>query len=202
MFANFNSTPTTTSSSGCPSIGGGLVTGASATQQSYRNTSSGTTGTTRCWQCDYSSTPSGGTGPNGGVVDSTYASSGSANSSSSYRYMYTETSSPNYPSTTFGFYLTSNSVPSGKTVTMKFWYYMYGTFMGNLRAYAHQGSTYKTTIASLNGQQQASQSTTWRQASGNYTSNSTTSTSISFFYTSGSSYTGDCCVDSVQIEYS
>jgi hypothetical protein len=200
IFANFNSTPTSTSSSGCPSIGGGVVTGGTATQGSYRNTSSGTTSATRCFQCDYSSTPSSGTGGNGGVVDSSFATSGSMNSSSSYRFMYTEASSNS--STSFGFYIASNSVPSGKTVTIEFWYHMYGSNMGSLRCYGHQSSTYKATIFNVSGQQQASQGSSFLKASGTYTTNSSTTNYVSFYGTTGSGYRSDMIVDSVRMTYS
>tara|TARA_R110000851_G_scaffold21632_2_gene64830 strand:+ start:512 stop:1117 length:606 start_codon:yes stop_codon:yes gene_type:complete len=200
IFANFNGTGTSTSSSGCPSIGSGVVTGGTATQGSYRNTSSGTSSTTRCFQCDYSNTPSSGTGGNGGVVDSSFATSGSMNSSSSYRFMYTEASSN--PSTSFGFYIASNSVPSGKTVTIEFWYHMYGSNMGSLRCYGHQSSTYKATIFNVSGQQQASQGSSFLKASGTYTTNSSTTNYVSFYGTTGSGYRSDMIVDSVRMTYS
>jgi hypothetical protein len=199
LFANFNSTPTSTSGTGCPSIGGGVVTGGAGTQRQYRNTSSGITTATRCFQCDYSNTPSSSTGANGGVVDSSMATSGTANSSSSYRFMYTEASSN--PNTTYSFYISSLSVPSGKTVTINFWYHMYGSNMGTLRCYGHQSSTYKATIFSASGQQQGSQGAAYIKASGSYSTNSTTTNYVSFWGTTGPGYTSDMIVDSVNMTY-
>jgi hypothetical protein len=128
------------------------------------------------------------------------ATSGTNNSSSSYRYMYTESSSPN-TSTNFSFYIASNSVPSSKTVTIEFWYHMYGSNMGTLRCYGHQSSTYKATIFSASGQQQASQGAAFIKASGTYSTNSSTTNYISFWSTAGGGYRSDMCVDSVQMKY-
>ena len=98
--------------------------------------------------------------------------------------------------------MTSNSIPSGKTVTINFWYHMYGSNMGTLRCYGHQSSTYKATIFNVSGQQQSSQGSAWIKASGSYSTNSSTTNSVSFYGTTGSGYRSDMCVDSVQMKYS
>ena len=158
--------------------------------------------------CDYGNTPSGGTGvQTGGVNDSSsMATSGTQNSSSSYRFIYCETSSPNYPSVSFGIIMRSNSCPSGKTVTCGFWYYMFGGNVGTLEvtggsspstsSFTSRGST------TLTGAQQGSRSQSWIKKTFSYSNPSTVAQYISFFYTSGSTiytYQGDICVEYINM---
>jgi hypothetical protein len=136
------------------------------------------------------------------------ATSGTQNSSSSYRFIYCETSNPNYPSVSFGIIMRSNSCPSGKTVTCGFWYYMYGGNVGvlevtggvssHINAYTYRAGT------TLTGQQQGNRTSAWIKKTFSYSNPTTTQQYISFFYTSGSTiytYQADICIDSINMTY-
>jgi hypothetical protein len=205
FFDNFSTVPQSTSATGCPTWTGN--NGATVTQQQYYSSNTGTATATRCWQSDTGGTPSSSTGPNGGVVDTSgYAANGNVNSSSSYRYMYTETSSPNYPTVSLAFrYYKSNMGGSGTQSRYKFWYHMYGATMGGLTAYAavynssfNQAS--RAQVISISGQQQTSATQAYLERSVTVTYSTTYGVGISFYYVSGTSFTGDLAIDSLLVE--
>ena len=136
------------------------------------------------------------------------ASSGTQVNLSSYRFIYCETSSPNYPSVSFGIIMRSNSCPSGKTVTCGFWYYMHGGNVGVLEVTAGSSPstssfTYRASTT-LAGQQQANKTSAWIKKTFSYSNPSTLAQYISFFYTSGATiytYQADICIDSINMTY-
>ena len=82
---------------------------------------------------------------------------------------------------------------------------MYGGTMGGLTAYAavynssfNQAS--RSQVISISGQQQTSSTQAYLERSGTVTYSTTYGVGISFYYVSGTSYTGDLAVDSLLVE--
>ena len=203
----FSNTPTTTSSSGCPSIptggsSGGIPGVGSGTNLIYYTFSGGTftrTGATKCWQCSSGGTPTSSTGPSTGGTDSGPQVSGN-------RYLYCETSSPNYPNVKFGATIwATSSTPSGGRAGF-FVTYRYGSTIGSFQGrFMSAASSVSSTGVSysgvyLSGQSQTSGTQNWDTNVRIYTKSSSGVDACSLYYISGTSYTGDMAVDYVIIQ--
>jgi len=205
FFENFSNVPTSTSTTGCPSWTPN--NSASSQQQVYFASNTGTSVATRCWQCDTANTPSSSTGPNGGVVDANgYADSGVLNTGAAYRYMYCEASSPNYPTVSFAFRVFKPNMGGNTTQSRyKYWYHAYGSAIGTITVTAAQyNSGYSqasiSTVDTFTGQRQFAASDDWYERSTTVTYSTTYGVGISFYYVSGTNYTGDIAIDSLQVE--
>ncbi|MGB2985871.1 MAG: hypothetical protein WBE26_08305, partial [Phycisphaerae bacterium] len=133
------------------------------------------------WTRRSGSTPSSSTGP-------------SSAHGGSY-YVYTESSSPNYPNKTailegscFDFSATSDE-------ELSFWYHMYGTSMGTLYVEVSEDCVAWTTVWSLSG----NQGNAWYQAVVDLSAYSETTITIRFRGVTGSSYTSDMSVDDISV---
>ena len=169
----------TLANNGCPVGGGGTITYTSNFESGIGDWSQETNEDFN-WTRQTGSTSSGGTGP-------TSANEGNY-------YLYTEASSPNYPSktaiiTSVGYEIASNG-------TFSFDYHMYGTAMGQLilSASTNGGSSWQT-IWSLQG----NQGNLWKSAQIDLSSYSTSTVKFRFTGITGSSYTGDMSIDNIQI---
>ncbi len=131
------------------------------------------------WTRRSGSTPSGGTGPYG-------AHGGSY-------YIYTEASSPNYPSKTAILESPNYDLTGVTDAELSFWYNMYGTNMGTLYVEVSTDCENWTSVWSLSG----NQGTSWYEADidlGGYVGSVIT---VRFRGVTGSSYRSDMAVDDV-----
>ncbi|MEM6270175.1 MAG: M12 family metallo-peptidase [Bacteroidota bacterium] len=134
------------------------------------------------WISRSGSTPSSNTGPSSAAQGSQYA--------------YMEVSSPNYPSrnaimTSPCFDLTSLNNPE-----ISFQYHAYGATVGNLRLEVSTDGNNWNAIWSISGDQ----GNVWRSAAISLSGYSNeTELQFRFNGTSGSSYTGDICVDDLRV---
>ncbi|MEL6534599.1 MAG: Ig-like domain-containing protein [Bacteroidota bacterium] len=133
------------------------------------------------WTRDASGTPSSSTGP----------SSGSAGS----YYLYTEASSPNYPSKDAVLYARFN-LASLSSPEMTFDWHMYGSDMGTvwLQASTNSGSSWTTLWAKT-----GNQGTSWQSATVDLSSYSGP-VLLRFYGRTGSSYRSDLALDNLRIE--
>lgn len=132
------------------------------------------------WTRDSNGTPSSSTGPSS-AAEGTY-------------YIYTEASSPNYPSKVAILDGPCFDVSGLSNPTLTFQYHMYGATMGTLSLQARpDGSNTWTTIWSLSG----NQGNSWQEAEVNLSSYSTVQ--LRFQNSTGSSYTGDATIDDINI---
>lgn len=168
-----------TQSNGCPSSGGGTITYSSTFEGGFGDWSQ-ETNEDFDWTRKTGSTGSGGTGP-------TSANEGSY-------YLYTEASSPNYPSKTATITSVGYEIASNGTFT--FDYHMYGTAMGQLTLSASiNGGSIWQTIWSLQGDQGNS----WETAQVDLSSFSGSTVMFRFTGVTGTSYTGDMSIDNIII---
>jgi len=104
--------------------------------------------------------------------------------------MYTEASSPNYPSKSF--YLTSPEFMGAQEGACRFAYHMYGSAMGTLEVQVSDDGSSWTTIWSESG----NQGNVWGTAS---TSWDSAASYVRFYGLTGSSFTSDMAVDDVEL---
>lgn len=137
------------------------------------------------WDVDGAgSTPSAGTGPSG-------AYSGS-------KYFYTEASSGTAGAVA---YLTPISVDVTALTTpyLEFYYHMYGVNMGTLEVEVYDGSVW-TSIWSLSGQQQTSDTAPWLSAGIDMSAHAVANVlTFRFKGTRGSSFEGDMSLDNISV---
>lgn len=154
------------------------------------NTTSGST-YYRGWEVQEGGTPSSSTGPTG-------AQDGS-------RYIFCETSGNGDNA---NFILESDVFTATSVSTFSFYYHMYGTNIGVLKAEASSdGGTSWTTLFTKSGQQQGSSGASWTQVSAGITSGFSSVPSgtnrLRLKYTGdGNSYRGDAAVDNIVVTYS
>ncbi|MEL6730607.1 MAG: M4 family metallopeptidase [Bacteroidota bacterium] len=136
------------------------------------------------WSRRAGGTPSSNTGPSG-------AASGSY-------YMYTEASSPNYPSRDAYFVSPCFDLSLLANPSLSFDYHMYGATIGTLRLQAStNGGSSWTTVWSLSG----NQGNSWQGTSVDLTAYAgNADVTLRFYGTTGSSYTGDMCVDNLNLD--
>lgn len=140
------------------------------------------------WFVDNGGTGSGGTGP---ATDHTTGTSAGI-------YMYTETSSPTALGDTFA--LTSPCIDLVGTTAprLTFWYHMFGAGMGTLEVHILDGTT-DSTVWSLSGQQQQSDSEPYRQAIIDLTAYVGMNVQVSFVSIHGGDFTGDMAIDDIAL---
>lgn len=130
------------------------------------------------WTRNSGGTGSAGTGPNS-------ASDGAD-------YIYTEASTPNYPSVAFGIETTDFRVAQ----SLAFDYHMFGDSMGTLEIQYLRTGVW-TTIDIIDGEQQAAQGDPYLNRVIDLTPYPVEG--LRFLYTSGNNFTGDCAIDNVVI---
>jgi hypothetical protein len=133
------------------------------------------------WTLRSGSTPSSSTGPSG-------AHSGSY-------YVYTESSSPNYPNKTAILEGPCFDLIVASDVQLTFWYHMYGTAMGTLNAEVSEDCVTWNNVWSLSG----NQGNAWYEANVDLTSYTGTTIVVRFRGVTGSSYTSDMSVDDISL---
>ncbi|MCB9168835.1 MAG: hypothetical protein H6597_03415 [Flavobacteriales bacterium] len=136
------------------------------------------------WTLLSGSTQSSNTGPSG---DHT---TGSGN------YLYTEASSPNYPSKLAELYGPCIDLAGFTSATLTFWYHMYGATMGTLNVSVWNGSSWSGDLFSLSGDQGNS----WQQATVDLAAFVGGTVRLRFQGTTGSNYTSDMAIDDIQID--
>lgn len=136
-----------------------------------------------------------------------YENSGVGNSSStgpisdvsgSGVYAYLETSGGTTGDTS-GLVLPDINLGTLTNPELSFYYHMYGATMGDLKVYVDNGSgwTLETTIT---GQQQTAEGECWKQAFVSLSSYASSTVSIKFLGTRGSSFTGDISIDEIKVD--
>lgn len=140
------------------------------------------------WFVDNGGTGSGSTGPSADHTTGTTAGI----------YMFTETSSPTALGDTFT--ITSPCIDLVGTTAprLTFWYHMYGATMGTLEVRVSDGTT-TTTVWSLSGQQQTSETDPYRLAIVNLGAYVGMNINISFVSIRGSDFTGDMAIDDISV---
>ena len=178
------------------------VNGSSATDGTYWGRTSNKT--VKGWNCDTSTTPSGGTGPANGVdvSDGSHASS--------TKYIYTEATSGRHA------YCFVTRMPlfnsdqmldsSGNDLDLKFWVHAYGLYgqMGDLYVYIDDATTSNhsnaTELAAYESFSFANSSTAWEQKTISLNSyRNDTNYYIYFISQNGTGFRSDLAIDGVQI---
>lgn len=139
------------------------------------------------WTRNQNGTASGSTGPSG-------ANGGSW-------YLYTESSSPNYPNKTAIVESPCFDLTAATSANFSFYYHMYGGSMGTLDVdlSTDNGMTYGTNLWSQSGQSQTSNSDAWDLATIDLSPYVGQTIKIRFSGTSSSSYTSDMAIDDISL---
>jgi len=133
------------------------------------------------WTRNSGGTPSSGTGPSGD------------HTSGSGWYMYIEASSPNYPSLAAILEGPCVDLGGATDVSMSFWYHMLGTAVGTLYVEVSEDCVSWAPVWSLSG----NQGSAWQQANLDLSAYAGTTVTVRFRGVTGSSWSGDICVDDV-----
>jgi len=140
------------------------------------------------WYVDAGGTGSSGTGPD---VDHTLGTAAG-------QYMFTESSSPNYPSMIAHLTTPTLDISSLSSPGLAFWYHMCGATMGELHVDVyHNGAWVLDAMPALVGPQQAATSDPWLQAIVDLSPYTSTPIQVRFRGITGSSYTSDMAIDDV-----
>jgi PKD repeat protein len=138
------------------------------------------------WAVDLGGTPSTNTGPS---VDHTLGNP-------SGHYVYTEASSPNYPSRTAELLSPTLSTDGASNLTLSFWYHMYGSAMGSLHVDVSVNGVWQDDVATPLAGDQGNE---WKQASVDLSAYAGSSVQLRFRGITGSSYRGDMAIDDVRL---
>jgi hypothetical protein len=158
--------------------------------QSFENTFGGWTQSSADdfdWTNLNSAPPSSGTGPNAAHDGSWF--------------VYTESSSPNYPSRTAILESPCFNLTTAIAAQFSFWYHMYGSSMGDLyiELSTDNGTTYPYLLQTISGQQQGSDTSAWLQSNLNLVSYIGNTVKIRFRGVTGSNFRSDIAVDLVSM---
>jgi|GEM_PF-665096 len=110
-------------------------------------------------------------------------------------YVYTESSSPNYPTKTANLLSPVFDLSSYGTIEAKFWYHMYGSSMGVMHLDIFVDGAWQNDLWSLSG----NQGNTWIQKTVNLSSYAGKTIKLRFRGVTGSSYTSDMAIDDFQM---
>jgi len=135
------------------------------------------------WTPYTGATPSSSTGPD---FDHTTGSG---------YYVYTESSSPNYPSKTANLLTPVFDLSGYGNIEAKFWYHMYGTAMGVMHLDVFVDGVWQNDLWSLSG----NQGNTWIQKTVDLTAFSGKTIKLRFRGVTGTSYTSDMALDDFQM---
>tara|TARA_R110002020_G_scaffold446839_1_gene659146 strand:- start:189 stop:3290 length:3102 start_codon:yes stop_codon:yes gene_type:complete len=157
------------------------------------------------WRTDAGGTSSTNSGPGAG------SSSGQSDhypGTSSGKYIYTEASTPNYPSKTFELWSPPYDLTSLNVPTLTFWYSLYsasGTSLSIQKSIDH-GSTWSSDIVFMcptvcsTADINVNMGTTWRQGFIDLSSwGNETNIMFRFKVVTGSSWDGDVCLDDIKL---
>lgn len=180
-----------TTSTACSGGGGGGLT-CSSTVSSYPYSESFESGTGNWtqgsgddmdWTRDSGGTPSTGTGPTSGAAGNWY--------------MYTEASSPNYPSKVANFVSPCFDMNGLTDPEISFSYHMYGSAIGTLNLQASTDGTSWLTVWTLSG----NQGNAWNSATVDLSAYAGQSQVVlRYNATTGSSWAGDISVDNISVQ--
>lgn len=136
------------------------------------------------WSVDDANTPSSSTGP---TTDHT---------SGTGKYMFTESSSCYY--TTLRLLSPCYNLSSASSVSLSFWYHMYGATTGSLsvEVSTNAGTSWSSSVWSLSGDQGNS----WQEATVNLDSYAGQTIMLRFTGVTGTSYTSDIAIDDVTMD--
>jgi len=200
LFYQFESETVQTNQSLSWSPGNNWVNGTSATDGTYWGRTSNKT--VKGWNCDTGTTPSGSTGPAGGVnvSDGSHAAA--------TKYLYTEATSNRHLYCFVARMPVFNSdqmLDSGNDLDLKFWVHAYGSNMGDLYVYIddatssnHSSATELAAYESFSGF--TSTSSVWQQKTISLNSyRNDTDYYIYFVSQNGTGFRSDLAIDGVQI---
>ncbi|HFE64530.1 MAG TPA: choice-of-anchor D domain-containing protein, partial [Caldithrix sp.] len=140
------------------------------------------------WYVNAGGTVSSGTGP---TVDHTTGTAAG-------KYMYTESSSPNFPNKVAHLTTPFIDISSVTQPGLSFWYHMFGAEMGELHVDVfYNGAWVLDVMPPLIGQQQANQTDPWLQALVDLSAYSSSPIKVRFRGITGTSYTSDMAIDDV-----
>jgi hypothetical protein len=201
LFYQFEGETTQTNQTQSWSPGNNWVNGTSATDGTYWGRTSNKT--VKGWNCDTGTTPSGSTGPAGGVnvSDGSHAAA--------TKYLYTEATSSRHLYCFVARMPVFNSDQmldsSGNDLDLKFWVHAYGSNMGDLYVYIddatssnHSSATELAAYESFSGF--TSTSSVWQQKTISLNSyRNDTNYYIYFVSQNGTGFRSDLAIDGVQI---
>lgn len=141
------------------------------------------------WRADANGTASSNTGPS------------QDHTSGNGRYMYVESSSPNYPSRRADLISPILNLAGESGATLTFFYNMYGSNMGDLHVDVFNGSSWVNDLFLVSGQQHTN-GTTWTEANVSLSGFLQDGIRVRFRGITGSNFRGDMAIDDVSIETS
>ena len=137
------------------------------------------------WSLRTGSTPTTSTGPS------------SDNTSGSGKYIYVESSSPNYPTKTAIIYTPVVSLSQSTAPMLQYFYHLYGTKMGHLSVSPFYNGTWHSAVFSMAGDK----GNTWKEAKHSLYEIAQISDQVQFRFKAitGSSFTSDIAIDDLYL---